>query len=72
MSENWVFDEIKCTIKITSVRAFFVSFRNEKHVWIPQSIVKNIDDIQMYDHTNEQVLQIPTWFIEKNNINGWY
>ena len=69
MSEEWVYDSIKCTIRITSIRAFFVSFRSGRLLWIAQSLVRNVMDVDMYNHSEEQVLEVPLWFIEKHNIS---
>jgi len=72
MNPNWTYDTIKGKITITSLKAFYVEFRDGRNIWLPQSIVKNIDKVEMYNHDDEQVLEVPTWWLNKNEINGWF
>lgn len=73
MNDAWIYDEVKCKITITSIKAFYCEFRDGRNFWIPQSIIKNIDSIQKYFYHEEQILLIPQWFIKKHDISysGW-
>lgn len=71
MKEEWIYDTLECTIRITSTKALFVEIESGRHIWIPQSIVKNFNDIKAYDHDTKQILEVPTWFLKQKNIECW-
>lgn len=70
--EETLYDEVKCIITFVSYKALRVEFANGRFQWIPQSIIENLDTLELYNTEDPQILKVEHWFCVRYEINGWF
>jgi hypothetical protein len=72
MIQDKLYEEVKCTILISTTKALYIHLQDERREWVPKSLIGNIDSLNLNDRELEQYLFVEKWFYDKTIKNGWF